>query len=66
MFRLYSIKKQLIMYTVYYNHKTNAHSIINNELDLLADVNDVSVHEGSLEECRAYLAPLNTIFLTIP
>ena len=54
------------MYTVYYNHETKAHSIINDGLkqEFITN-NDVNVYKGNLSECKAYLKPLNIIYQTI-
>ena len=49
------------MYKVYYNHKTHAHSIMTST----EDVNDLIVYEGTIEQCKAYLKPLDVIYLTI-
>jgi len=60
-----SIKLKNTMYIIYYNHQTNAHSIVNEEMSHHMLEDDVDVFKGSLAKCKAYLEPLNTIYQTI-
>lgn len=53
------------MYTVYYDHETNAHSIIKDELIEIIHEKDVIIHQGTLEECKTYLEPVTVIYQTI-
>lgn len=51
------------MYKVFFNPETKAHSIVDN--NVYFDEECVVVYEGSLPECKEYLAPLGVIYQTI-
>lgn len=53
------------MYTVYFNHKTNTHSIVNDNLSHLIEEDDVLIQQGSLNKCKEYLSLLGVMFQTI-
>ncbi len=53
------------MYTIYYNFKTDAHSIVNDAIAIPLTEDDSVVEKGSLHYCKHYLDTLGIMYQTI-
>ena len=53
------------MYTIYFNFETKAHTIVNDAIVIPLTEDDVIVENGTLQQCKDYLEPLNIIYQTI-